>query len=98
MGSWQLPLQQFTAEPVFAKPTTWQARPPLHRTVTFAAFLDELFRFLFQANLQRLVFGNLLFCGKLADVLGNPHGTEMRAAHGAYSFAKPPSRKRFGAP
>jgi len=42
MGSWQLPPTATRGRPVFAQATTWQARPPLHRTVNFAVLLDEL--------------------------------------------------------
>jgi len=51
--------------------------------VNLRAFFHELFRLLFHPLFQRLFLGDALFGSVFADVLGDLHRAEMRAAHGA---------------
>src|SRR6185503_9685352 len=51
--------------------------------VNLRALLDELFAFFFHAFLERFFFRHALLGGVFADVFGDFHGAEMRAAHGA---------------
>jgi hypothetical protein len=51
--------------------------------VNFRSLVDELFRFGCQAFFQGFFFGDALLGGVFADVLGDFHGAEMRAAHRA---------------
>ena len=54
-----------------------------HLRVNLRALLDELLRLLFHALLQRRLLGEALFGGVFADVLGDFHRAEVRAAHAA---------------
>src|SRR6266436_6112731 len=47
--------------------------------VNFGTGFCELRCFLFQANLQRLLFGDFLFRGEFADVLGDFHAASAVA-------------------
>ena len=51
--------------------------------VNLRAFFHKLLRLFFHPFLQRLFFGDALFGGVFADVFGDLHRTEVRAAHGA---------------
>src|SRR5439155_2989119 len=51
--------------------------------IHFGALLDEFAGFFFQALGNCLLFGQPLFGSIFADVLGDLHAAEMRAAHAA---------------
>ena len=51
--------------------------------VNLRAFFHKLLRLGFHALLERLFLGDALFGGVFADVFGDLHRAEMRAAHGA---------------
>src|SRR5262245_565021 len=54
-----------------------------HLRVNLRAFFHKLLRFFFHAAFEGFFLGHALFGGVFADVFGDLHRTEMRAAHGA---------------
>src|SRR5438552_3642371 len=65
-----------------ATPRQSGAASTLHLGVELRALLLELASFLFQADLERLLFRNFLLGSKFPDVFGNFHRTKVRTAHG----------------
>src|SRR6266852_3946973 len=55
----------------------------LRPCVNLGAFLDKFLRLFFHSLFQGLFLGDALLRRVFADVLGNLHRTEMRAAHAA---------------
>ncbi len=64
-----------------------RAPPNSHLRVNLRAFFHELLGLLFHPLLQRLFLGDALFGGVFADVFGDFHRAEVRAALGTSAFA-----------